>query len=102
MACSSAVVCLRCVVGAVTCLLVARDWRVFAEYHFDYRLATVSPGAPLEATDWMRHSAVLGFSVSPDGYKEAPEGDKIMDVVLPFVFPLAGWTAAAIGKGVAQ
>jgi hypothetical protein len=82
-------------------VLVARDWRIFAEYHLDYRFATVSPGTPLETSGWLRHGAVLGFSVSPDGYKEAPAGDKLIDVILPFLFPLAGWTAAAIVKGVA-
>jgi hypothetical protein len=80
-------------------VFVARDWRLYADYHLDYRFATIAPGTPLETSAWMRHSVVLGFAVSPDGYQESPSGDKVLDTVVPFVIPLAGWLAAAVAKG---
>jgi hypothetical protein len=81
---------------------VARDWRIFGEYHLDYRFATINPGAPLETTGWLRQSAVIGFSASPEDFKAEPSGDKTTDVVVPFVVPLAGWAVAAVAKGVAK
>lgn len=85
-------------VGGIS-FFVARDWRLYADYHLDYRFAAVAPGTPLETGAWMRHSLVLGLAVSPDGYQESPSGDKVLDVVVPFALPLSGWLAAAIIKG---
>jgi hypothetical protein len=83
-------------------VFVARSWRIYAEYHLDYRFAAIDPGAPLDASGWLRHSLVVGFSAAPEGFKAEPEGDKTIDVVVPFVVPLAGWAVAAIAKGAAK
>ena len=89
------------VLGGIN-VFVARSWRIYAEYHLDYRFAAINPGAPLDAGGWLRQSVVLGFSAAPEGYKAAPSGDKATDVVVPFVFPTAGWLLAAIIKGVVK
>jgi len=83
-------------------VLAARDWRVYTEYHLDYRLVAVNPGAPLDDAGWLRHSIVLGFAVSPDSYKESPGDDKAFSIVMPLVLPMAGWIASAVAKGVAE
>jgi hypothetical protein len=88
-------------VGGVN-IFVARDWRLYADYHLDYRFAVINPGAPLEASAWMRQSIVLGFAGSPGGFQEEPSGDKIADGVIPFLFPTAGWLVAAIVKGTSE
>jgi len=82
-------------------ILVSRTFKLFAEYHFEYRFATINPEQPIENKNLMRHTIVLGFLHSPESYRSAPTSDKLQQIFLPFTVPAAGFLIAAVARGVA-
>jgi len=73
-------------VGGIN-VYVSRRFRLYAEYQFDDFFASVLPGNPLDLRGLIRHSAVLGFSFSPEGFRKAPKSDRKMTLVGPFIGP---------------
>lgn len=72
---------------------VARQWRLYADYRFDYRFATIqATSAHVDAAGLRAHSVVLGVAYSPDGYREGVS--KATNVFLPFLAAFAPWVAA--------
>ncbi|RLB55651.1 MAG: hypothetical protein DRI90_19310 [Deltaproteobacteria bacterium] len=81
------------------------DWRAFAEYRLDYRLATIGDPeamgdaiAMLDNEQLITHMIVIGGSWSPTAFKE--DTTKGTTVAVPFIPPVVGWLIAALAAGV--
>jgi hypothetical protein len=80
-------------------ILISRTFKLFAEYHFEYRFATINPEEPIENKGLMRHVIVLGFLHSPESYRSMPGSDKAAQILAPFGIPLAVSVLGAVLRG---
>ena len=77
---------------------VSKRFRLYAEYHFDYTLATVAPGNPLDVRGFLRHSVVLGFLSSPESYRKDPKAEKLTAILVPTAIPAVLYAIMACVK----
>jgi hypothetical protein len=72
---------------------VARQWRLYVDYRFDYRFATIgATTSHVDTADLRAHSFALGAAYSPDAYRES--ANKASRVFLPFLAVVAPWVAS--------
>jgi hypothetical protein len=72
---------------------VARQWRLYVDYRFDYRFATIrATTSHVGNADLRAQSVVLGAAYSPDAYRES--ANKASYVFLPFLAAVAPWVAS--------
>jgi hypothetical protein len=79
---------------------VLPTWRIFTEYHFDYRFANIHPGHPVDNESFLRHSIIAGVWYSPKDYREARRIDRAVLWVPPVVATSALSIIALILKSV--
>ena len=80
-------------------ILISRSFKLFTEYHFEYRFATINAEEPIENRGLMRHVIVLGFLHSPESYRSMPASDRAAQILAPFGVPLAVSLLGAILRG---
>ncbi len=74
-------------------IYVARQWRLYVDYRFDFRFATIrATTSHVESADLRAHSFVLGAAYSPDAYRES--ANKASRVFLPFLAVVAPWVTS--------